>query len=63
MRRESLFYIRNDQGIFEPHEPDEQQVYSSPILPGLRLDANIFWRDTLPRGPEIAQLVAQMLKD
>lgn len=63
VRRESLFYIRNEQGIFEPREPDAQQVYSSPILPALRLDANIFWRDTLPRGPEIAQLVTQMLNN
>jgi Uma2 family endonuclease len=62
VRRESLFYIRNDQGIFEPREPDEQQIYHSLVLPKLRLDATIFWRNPLPRGPEIAQLVTEMLK-
>ena len=62
IRRESLFYVRNDQGIFEPREPDEQHIYHSAVLSGLHLDVNIFWRNPLPRGPEIAQLVTEMLK-
>ncbi len=62
VRRGSLFYVRNDQSIFEPREPDAENKCHSLLLPGLRLDATIFWSNPLPRGPEIAQLVTEMLK-
>ncbi len=63
VRRETLFYNRNDQGMFEPREPDEQHIYNSTVLSSLRLDVTIFWRNPLPRGPEIAHLVTEMLKN
>lgn len=62
VRRESLFYVHSERGMFEPREPNEQGIYSSSVLPGLRLDAKIFWRNPLPRGPEIALLITEMLK-
>jgi hypothetical protein len=62
VRQESLFYILNDKGLFEPHEPDYEGVYGSLVLPKMKLSADIFWHDPLPRGPEIAQLVEEMLK-
>lgn len=62
VRQESLFYLLNNQGIFEPREPDDHGIYHSHVLPPLRLSANIFWDSPLPRGPEIAQLVEAMLK-
>lgn len=63
VRREVLFYWRNAEGLYEPVEPDEQRLYRSRVLPRLQLSADIFWQETLPRGPEIAALVAAMLRD
>lgn len=61
IRRETLFYVRNSDGLYEPREPDDQGVYHSTVLPRLRLSVDVFWRDSLPGGPEIAALVEDML--
>ena len=62
IRRETLFYVRNADGIYEPVEPDENGIYRGHVLPQLRLSAAIFWQIPLPRGPEITKLVEAMLK-
>lgn len=63
VRRETLFYHRNEDGLYAPVELDEQGVYHCLVLPKLQLPADIFWRDRLPGGPEIAGLVEAMLAD
>jgi Uma2 family endonuclease len=60
--RETIFYQRNAHGIFETIQPDEQGIYHSKVLTGLSIPADLFWRDTLPRGAEITEMVADMLK-
>ena len=62
IRRETLFYVRNAEGIYEPVEPDNDGVYRSHVLPKLYLSADIFWQNPLPRSPEITKLVETMLQ-
>jgi Uma2 family endonuclease len=62
VRRETLFYQRNADGLYEPVEPDDDGVYRCRTLPKLQLPATIFWQDPLPRGPEIAAMVETMLQ-
>jgi len=62
LEREIIFYQRNAHGIFETIQPDEQGVYHSKVLMGLSIPADLFWRDTLPRGVEITEMVKGMLK-
>ena len=61
VRQESLFYHRNADRLYEPVVLDEKGVFHSRVLPKLQLPADIFWRDRLPSGPEIAALVETML--
>ena len=61
IRQESLFYTRNADRLYEPVVLDEQGVFHSRVLARLRLAADIFWKEPLPRGPEIAALVETML--
>ena len=63
VREESLFYQLNEKSVFEHVEPDENGIYHSKVLPRLRLDVNIFWRESLPEFWEIAEMVAAMLED
>lgn len=62
LERETIFYQLNAHGIFETVQPDEQGIYHSRVLTGLQIPADLFWRDVLPRGAEITEMVKGMLK-
>lgn len=52
-RRAATFYVRGDQGVFEP-APLDGGVFASHALPGFRLDPAWLFADPLP--PEFAVL-------
>ncbi len=62
IRRETLFYVCNTAGVYEPVEPDEDGVYRSHVLPKLQFAPDIFWQHPLPDGLVIVKLVETMLK-
>jgi Uma2 family endonuclease len=62
-RKETLFYQLDDSGFYAPVNPDEDGIYQSRVLDKLRLPVDIFWRDELPRVPEIMSLVTAMLEE
>lgn len=62
LEHETLFYQRDERGKFALVQADENGIYHSKILPQLCLPADLFWRDELPRGVEIAEMVKAMLK-
>lgn len=59
-RREALFYVRGDNGLFRSRPPADG-VYTSRVLPRLRLPVDLLWRDKLPTPSETVQMVSQML--
>lgn len=63
--------IDADRRVFDVHErgadgryvrrpTDAAQHVTSGLLPGFALDARLLWRDALPQGAELLELVAQM---
>jgi len=62
-RRETLFYQLNEQGVYDLVDTTSTGIYQSRVLPGLKLNVDLFWREQLPRGPEIADLVKNMLAE
>src|SRR5262245_45050222 len=62
LEHETIFYQRNVHGIFETIQPDEQGVYHSKVLAGLHIPADLFWRENLPRGAEITEMVKAMIE-
>ena len=62
-RKESLFYQLNEQGVYDLIAPNAQGMYHSKILSRLQIPVDIFWRDPLPQGQEVSDMVQAMLKD
>jgi Uma2 family endonuclease len=60
LRREPLFYVRGEDGLFHSRPPVDG-VYTSVILPQLKLPVELLWRETLPTTREIVQMVEAML--
>lgn len=56
-----LFYGLDEQGKLILHTPDEQGVYHSIVLPGLKLQLEWLWQDPLPDMVEVIRLVDAML--
>lgn len=61
-RRETLFYVRGEDELFHLKLPMDG-VYTSTVLPKLKLKVDILWQANLPTTIEIIQMVEQMLKD
>jgi Uma2 family endonuclease len=61
VRKETLFYVLNADGIYEGHKPDEAGEYHSVVLSRLHLPADIFWRHLLPTLTETVRMVEAML--
>lgn len=59
--QEALFFQRNAEGQFERVAPDEQGVYTSKVLPMLRLPVALLWQETLPTIRETLALVDSMV--
>lgn len=62
VRKESLFYVLGQEGLFY-NQPPQEGIYTSSVLDKLKLDVNVFWREKLPTTREVVQMVEQMLKD
>jgi Uma2 family endonuclease len=59
-RKEPLFYVLGDDGLFHSRLP-ENGVYTSHVLPKLKLRVELLWQETLPTSPEVVEMVKQML--
>lgn len=63
IREETLFHQLNENGVYDLIAPDANRIYHSRVLPGLKIDAAIFWRDPLPQGGEVTEMVEAMLNE
>jgi Uma2 family endonuclease len=61
-RKEPLFYVLGEDGLFHSRLP-EKGVYTSYVLPKLNLPVDLLWREKLPTSPEVVEMVKQMLAD
>ncbi len=61
-RREPLFYVRGEDGLFHARPPIDG-VYTSHVLPKLHIPVNLLWQEKLPEVIEIVQMVENMLKE
>ena len=52
-RREAKFYQLGEDGSYYLVSPDENGVYESAVLKGLRLKVDWLWQKPLPRLPEV----------
>jgi len=52
-RREAKFYQLGEDGSYYLVAPDENGVYESAVLKGLRLKVDWLWQKPLPRLPEV----------
>ncbi len=62
LRRESLFYRLNTDGMYMPQPLDENGNYQTPLLPGLLIHIPTLWKDPLPDFFAIGKAVQDMLK-
>jgi Uma2 family endonuclease len=58
---ETLFYQRDEKGLFRRIQLDENGFYHSAILPRLALPVEVLWRPNLPDAEETRQMVETML--
>ncbi len=61
-RREALFYVPGDDGLYHSRLPVDG-IYTSVALPKLKLRVDILWQDKLPSTPETVRMVEAMLKE
>lgn len=61
LKQVCLFYRRNSNGKFEPQFADQTGHYTTPRLPGLRLDLAALWVSDFPGPLAISKAVAAML--
>jgi hypothetical protein len=54
--------VLGDDGLFHSHLP-ENGVYTSYVLPKLKLPVDLFWQEKLPTSPEVVEMVQQMLAE
>lgn len=62
LHRESRFYRRNAEGIYERQLEDAEGNYRTPNLPGLVLHVPTLWNDELPGPIAVGRAVEKMLK-
>ena len=53
VRREAKFYQLGDDGIYQLVPPDENGIYQSAVLKGLRVKVDWLWQEPLPRLPDV----------
>ena len=59
-RKDALFYVRGEDGLFHSRQPIDG-IYTSHVLPKLTIRVELFWQEDLPTTPEIIKMVEQML--
>lgn len=62
LRRESLFYVRGEDGLFHSRLPVDG-VYHSVVLGKLRLTVSTLWEDTLPTTRQLIDMVEKFLTE
>jgi Uma2 family endonuclease len=62
-KNEALFYQLSDEGLYEEQKPDDNGVYHSRILVGLKLEVALLGREQLPGAIETLELVKAMLEN
>ena len=60
-RREALFYVRDAEGTFQPRMLTGD-VYTSVVLPKLRLPVSRLWAEKFPSTREVVQWVESLLE-
>ena len=60
-RTEAVIYALGADGHYHPLPVDADGQLHSTVLPGFRLQAALLWRDELPDGAELIQLVQAMM--
>jgi len=63
MRKETLFYVLTADGVFQRRDPEANGIYTSMVLPKLRLNVNLLWQESLPKYSQVANLVKAMFAD
>lgn len=61
LRRESLFYVLDEQGVYQAVSPDVNGIYHSRVLPRLRLSARLLHQEPVPTAVEAVAMVEAML--
>jgi Uma2 family endonuclease len=61
-RREHLFYVLGEDGLYSPRYPDADGIYRSPVFPKLALPVALLWQQPLPGIRQIIALVDTMLE-
>jgi len=61
LRQQADIYRLGDDQRYHRADLDNQGRLVSALLPGFALDPNVFWQDTLPKGPALIQLVQQFI--
>jgi len=61
-RKEPLFYVVGEDGLFHSHPPVDG-VYTSTVLPKMKLAVSLLWEEEYPDPPEVVEMVKQMLNE
>lgn len=61
-RKEALFYVRGEDGLFHIRLPIDG-VYTSTVLPKMKLAVSLLWEEEYPDPPEVVEMVKQMLDE
>jgi Uma2 family endonuclease len=64
VRKETIFYRRNEAGIYIRQELNAEGRYQTPLLPGFWLDTATLWleEDDMPDTEAILAAVKQMIQ-
>lgn len=60
-RKEALFHVRGTDDLFHLTLPVDG-IYTSTVLPKLKLQVDLLWQDKLPTPTEIVRMVESMVK-
>jgi len=61
IHKEALFYVRGEDGLFHSRLPVDG-IYTSLVLPKLKIVVNTFWEEKIPSTREAVKMVEAMLK-
>ena len=62
-RKESLFYVLSDNGMYAQRGIDESGIYTSLVLPQLRLSITLLWQDPMPNVVETVEMVRALFTE
>jgi len=62
IHKEALFYVRGEDGLFQSRLPVDG-VYTSSVLPRLKIEVSVFWREKIPSTREAVKMIEERLKE